>query len=334
MSSEQKNNHLDKNVKGWIGYRPEIKVLDCTVRDGGLMNNHKFDDAFVKAVYQTCIEAGVDYMEMGYKANKKVFSTDEFGKFKFCDEDDIKKIIDGEETRVKLSVMADAERTDYKNDIIPCEQSVFDLIRVATYVHQVPTAIEMIKDIHDKGFEISVNLMSVSTVQEYEIDAALEAFCKTPVQTIYLVDSFGSLYSEQIQYLVKKYLSYAKPSGKTIGIHAHNNQQLAYSNTITALIEGANFLDATIDGMGRGAGNCPIELLLGFLHNPKFKIRPIIKCLQENVLPLKKELNWGCQVPYMLTGQINQHPRTAIKFLDSPDKEKILDFYDSLFEKD
>lgn len=308
MSTGEKN-CIEKESKGWINFRPEIKVVDCTVRDGGLMNDHFFDQNFIKKVYDACNAAGVDYMELGYKANKTIFSPTKYGPWKFCDEDNIRKAIGEKESGLKLTVMADAERTDYHNDILPRDQSILDMVRVATYIHQIPTAIDIVKDAHDKGYETTINLMAVSVVGERELNGALEALVKTPVDVVYLVDSFGSYYLEQIQYMTRKYLSFAEGTGKDIGIHGHNNQQLAYSNTIAALIEGANYLDATIDGMGRGAGNCPLELLLGFLHNPKFHIRPILECLQNTVRPLRKELKWGPEVPYMITGQLNQHPR-------------------------
>ena len=109
------------------------------------MNDHKFDDAVVKAVYQACVDAGIDYMEFGYKASKKIYSREEFGPWKFCDEDDIRRIVGDNDTDLKLSVMADAERTDYHEDILPRDESVLDIIRIATYIHQIPTAIDMIK---------------------------------------------------------------------------------------------------------------------------------------------------------------------------------------------
>ena len=77
----------------WVSYRPQIKVLDCTIRDGGLMNNHKFDDQVVKAVYDACVEAGVDYMELGYKASQKVIVAGEHGAWKYCREDDLRRIV-------------------------------------------------------------------------------------------------------------------------------------------------------------------------------------------------------------------------------------------------
>lgn len=330
----QSTNAAKPRDKGsWVTWRPQIRVLDCTIRDGGLMNDHHFEDGVVKAVYEACVEAGIDYMEMGYKASKKIFAPDQFGRWKYCDEDDLRRIVGDNPTDLKLSAMADAERTDYHEDILPKEQSVLDVIRVATYIHQIPTAIDMIKDAHDKGYETTVNLMAVSTVHEDDLDGALEALAQTPVSTIYLVDSFGSLYSEEIQALTRKYLKYTEGTGKEVGIHTHNNQQLAYANTIEAIVLGANRLDATMDGLGRGAGNCPLELLIGFLKNPKYRLRPVLKCIEEHIAPLRKTMHWGFDHAYMITGQLNQHPREAMKYLDNGRPTSIVEFYDRVLEQ-
>ncbi len=296
------------------------------------MTNGHFDEDFVRAVYQACVDAGVDYMEFGYKGSKKIFCPSEFGKWKFSDEEEIRRIVGDNDTPLKLSVMADAERCDYHTDILPKEESVLDLIRVATYIHQIPTALDMIKAIHDKGYETAVNLMAVSVVHDAELNEALEMLCQSEAEIVYLVDSYGSLYGEEIQSLTRKYRGYAESGGKQIGIHAHNNQQLAYSNTIEALILGASFLDCTIGGLGRGAGNCPTELLLGFLKNPRYHLRPVLKCLQEHLVPLRQKVTWGYDIPYMLTGQLNHHPREAIKFMEGKTPADYLRFYDQIME--
>lgn len=324
----------ESRAKQWLSYRSEIKVFDCTVRDGGLMNNHGFDDKVVRAVYNACAAAGIDYMELGYKASKRIFNRSEFGTWKFCDEDDIRRIVGDKKSSLKLSVMADAERTDYHEDILPREQSVIDMVRVATYIHQMPTAMDMIKDAHDKGYETSINLMSVSTVQEWELDEALQLMADSEVGSIYLVDSFGAFYSEQIHYLLRKYLRHAVPRGKMVGMHAHNNQQLAYANTIEAIILGANMLDGSIAGLGRGAGNCPIELLIGFLHNPKYRLRPILECVRDYIEPMRRELRWGYDIPYMLTGLLNQHPRAAMQFNEGPEAGDVVKFFDMVIEEE
>ena len=314
----------------WITYRPELKVLDCTIRDGGLVNDHAFSDDFVRAVYDACVAAGIDYMEIGYKASKKQFSPDRFGPWKFCDEDDIRRIVGDNPTPLKLAVMADAGKSDWQTDILPKRDSVLDLVRVAFYAHQVSEAREMIIDAHEKGYEVSANLMAVSTVKEQEIDQVLEVLAETPASVIVVVDSYGSMYAEQVEILVKKYLEFGKATGKQVGMHAHNNQQLAFANTIEAIIHGANRVDATMAGLGRGAGNCPMELLIGFLRNPKFRIRPIYEVIQNHLLPLSRQVEWGPFVQYMITGQLNEHPRSAIQARASDKRDAYVEFYDKL----
>jgi 4-hydroxy 2-oxovalerate aldolase len=325
----------DSHAKGsWLTYRPDIKILDCTVRDGGLINDHRFEDGFVKAVYDACVAAGVDYMELGYKAARRIFSPTQYGPWKYCSEDDIRRIVGDNPTPLKLAAMADAERTDYHEDILPKDKSVLDCIRVAAYIHQIPTAIDMINDAHDKGYETVMQLMAVSVIQDRELGEALDVLARAPVTAVYLVDSFGALYSEQIRDLTLTYMRALDGTGKEVGIHAHNNQQLAYANTIEALIVGASRLDATINGMGRGAGNCPLELLISFLKNPKFHLRPVLRCVQDHFLPLDGHMEWGPMIPYMITAHLNRHPREAIEMRQSEARDDFVAFYDRMVEEE
>jgi 4-hydroxy 2-oxovalerate aldolase len=291
-----------------VSFRPDIKVLDATLRDGGLVNNFAFSDEFVKDLYQANIKAGVDYMEFGYKADKTIFNVDEFGKWKFCNEEDIRNVVGDNDSDLKIAVMTDVGRTDYKKDVIPKKDSVIDLVRVATYVHQIPTAIDMIEDAKNKGYE-------VSKVNDQDIANCLEELSKCSVDIIYLVDSFGAFYPEQIRNLTDRYMNIAERTGKKIGIHAHNNQQLAFASTIEGVTHGASYLDATVCGMGRGAGNCFMESLLGFLKNPKYNLPPIMDFVSKHMLEMKKAYTWGYDIPYLLTGVLNSHPSTAIKFI-------------------
>ncbi|KPK36886.1 MAG: nucleoid-structuring protein H-NS [Nitrospira bacterium SG8_35_1] len=308
-------------------YRPEIKVIDCSVRDGGLMNKWQFDDSFVCKVYSALTEAGVDYMEIGYLSSESSFSRDEVGPWKFCAEDDIKRIIGDSEKKIKLSAMADIGRIDY-GDIPQKTDSSLDMIRVACYAHQVDAAIDLAHHCIDKGYETTINVMAVSTVGLRELDEALDDLSKCRVPVIYVVDSFGSFYSEDIESLARKYME--RLPGKTIGIHCHNNQQLAFANTIAAIIAGINYLDGSLYGIGRGAGNCPLELLISFLKNPKFKVRPLIEAIEEEILPWAEKIDWGYYIPYMITGTMNQHPRTAMAHMESKEKNKVTQFYDQI----
>lgn len=315
-----------------IGFRPDIKVVDCTLRDGGLVNNFSFTDEFVKDLYRANIKAGIDYMEFGYKGSKEIFKREDFGKWKFCDEEDIRAVVGNNDFDLKIAVMTDVGRTDYKNDILKKEDSVIDLIRTAAYIHQIPTAIEMIQDAHEKGYETTINIMAISKVREEELDNGLKILAECDVDTIYLVDSFGAFYPEQIRRLTDKYMNIAEKHGKKIGIHAHNNQQLAFANTIEALCNGASLLDATVSGMGRGAGNCFMESLLAFLRNPKYNLVPIMDFVQKYIQAEKENGTvWGYDIPYLLTGILNSHPSSAIRFT----REKRTDyskFYQELLD--
>lgn len=315
-----------------LSVRQDIRVVDATIRDGGLCNNFRFDDKFIKDLYQANVKAGVDYMEFGYKASKEIFNEDDFGKWKFCNDSDIRKNVGDNKTGLKIAVMADVGRTDFQKDIIPKKDSPIDLVRIATYINTIPAAVEMIENCAKKGYETTINIMAVSKANTDDIKTALDILGQSPVNAFYIVDSYGALYPEQSRKLANLYCEYADKYGKSVGIHAHNNQQLAFANTIEAMTQGVSYLDATVDGMGRGAGNCALELLLGFLKNPKYKVAPILKIIEEHTEKLKAEgVKWGYDIPYMLTGQLNTHPRPAISYVKE-DRKDYSKFANELYD--
>ena len=278
-----------KEISNLIAYRPDVRVVDATLRDGGLVNDFYFTDEFVKALYLANLRAGVDYMEFGYKSSKEMFDVNKFGKWKFCNDEDIRAVVGDNATDLKIAVMADVGRCDYKTDIIDRADSPIDLIRVATYLNAIPSAVQMIEDAAKKGYEVSCNIMAISNSQEGELRAALEILAQTPVDVLYIVDSYGAMYPEQVARLADLYVNIAVKYGKKVGIHAHNNQQLAFANTIEAVGDGVDWLDATYSSMGRGAGNCAMELLLGFLRNPKYNVYPVIQFIDKYITKIKKK---------------------------------------------
>ena len=317
-----------------VSFRPDIKVVDCTIRDGGLVNNFEFTDDFVRDLYKTNIKAGIDYMEFGYKADKDVFDESKFGKWKFCTDDDIRSIVGDNDTDLKISVMADVGRCNFRRDIVDKANSPVDMVRVATYINTIPAALEIVDYCHNKGYETTVNIMAVSKSNDSDLDDALTIIGQSCVDEIYIVDSYGSLYPEQMRRLAEKYLECGEKHNKKIGIHAHNNQQLAFANTIETLTMGVSYLDSTVSSLGRGAGNCPTELLLGFLKNPKYHITPILKFIEHHINKLKEDgVIWGYDIPYLLTGRLNQHPRDAIQFT-ADHRTDYADFYQYLYDKD
>lgn len=325
---------MEKRKGNLMTVRTDVKVLDATIRDGGLCNNFEFTDEFVTELYKTNIKSGVDYMEFGYKASRQLFNEEDYGKWKFCKEEDIRAIVGENVSDMKIAVMADVGRCDFKTDFLPKNESVIDMVRVACYIHQIPAAIEMIEYFHALGYETTCNIMAISQANSNQIDEALDMLCQSNVDVIYLVDSYGSLYPENASDFAKIYIAAAEKAGKKIGFHAHNNQNLAFANTIETMSYGVSYLDATAQGMGRGAGNCAMELLLGFLRNPKYNLYSLLNFIEKYMLPLKQQgVVWGYDLQYMFTGQLNRHPREAMRFT-SEGRSDYCEFYKSLLEND
>lgn len=322
-------------IKGTtMSFRPDIKVLDATIRDGGLVNSFHFSNQFIKALYETNLKAGVDCMELGYKADRDLFDPEKFGIWKFCDEEKIRSVIGENNTNMQLAVMADVGRTNLERDLPEKKDSIIDIVRVATYIHTIPAAVEMIEHCTKKGYRTTVNIMAVSKAKESELDEALSILGQSSVDVIYLVDSYGSIFPLEMRHLADKYLEAAEQYGKKVGIHAHDNQRLAYANTIECAMRGVSYLDATMAAMGRGAGNCAMELLLCFLKNPKYDVKPVLRFLQDYMLPLKKNGTvWGYDIQYLLTGHLNLHPRNAITFTNDK-REDYFNFFQELMENE
>ncbi len=310
-------------------YREEIKVLDCTIRDGGLINNYQFSIDFVKAVYRAICEAGVDIIELGKKLEESdEYTREKYGKWNFCDEDDLKEVIDSCESdfRPAMAVMYDVGRVDVSK-LNHADESPMDMIRTACYVPDIDKGIDLVKRCKDLGYQTTINIMAISAAIESDlIEALSQANEIEEIDYLYLVDSFGAFYSEQITYYLELYRKHAPD--KELGFHAHNNQQLAFSNTQQSIIDGVNLLDATVNGIGRGAGNCNLELLLNFLKNPKFDVRPVYKVIQEQFVPLRNSIEWGFNDIYGISGYLNQHPRQAMKLrADKKNKDNCHNFF-------
>lgn len=311
-------------------FYPEIKVVDCTIRDGGLTNDSFFEPEVVRAVYAAACGAGIDYVELGYRNNREMLAPEQFGPYRYCEESVLRQAIEGVENPkgTKLAIMMDSHKS-LADDLVPKAESVVDMVRVATYVKDVDKAIVLANRAHELGYETAVNIMAISAEGSPFLDEALQQIEEeTKALAVYIVDSYGSLYSEEVHFLVEKFQMYIKT--KEIGVHMHNNQQLAFANTIEGIIKGAKFLDGTLYGLGRGAGNCPTELLIGFLKNPKYDMLPLLDAVSRHILPLKQSIEWGYRVPYMLTGVRNLHPAESIRWMDSAEKNDLVKFYKHL----
>lgn len=284
----------------------------------------------VRKVFLALNESGVDYMEMGYRASRAMFDPKEYGPWRFTTDEDVRKVIRDTPVKMKLGVMVDIGRVE-SEDIAPKSESPLTFIRIATYLKDIDKAISLANLCAEKGYETFINIMAISTSNFVELSEALQQIEKeTTVTAVNIVDSFGNLFSETVHNLVELFEKNLKT--KATGMHAHNNQQLGFANTIEAVRMGANYLDATISGIGRGAGNCPLELLLSFLKNPKFNIEPILEVLETVFVDLRKEIEWGYIIPYMITGILNEHPRPAMVMRQpgNPDRNKFAQLHHQL----
>ena len=313
-----------------------LTVVDCTIRDGGLMNNSKFDLELVRGVFSACCAAGVDVCELGYRNSKAMFDESKFGAWRFCSENDLKLATEGIENPhgTKVSIMMDAHKSS-ANDLLSASQSVADIIRIATYVEDIDKAIDLANHADRLGYETSLNIMAVTNCQISDLEDCLSRASKeTNVKSIFIVDSFGNLMLDQVDFIIDKFRKHI--GSKQLGVHFHNNQQLAFANTISGIAKDATWVDCTLNGLGRGAGNCPTELLISYLqnkHNTNYKLEPVLQVIGQYISPLRSEIKWGYHVPYMLTGHLNLHPQSAIEKMFSQQDQSnrcYLDFYRKL----
>ena len=302
------------------------KILDCTIRDGGLVNNWDFSIEFVQELYNGLSEAGVEYMEIGYKNSPKLLNATEPNPWRFLDDNFLKEIIP-EKKFTKLSALVDIGRVD-PNDILPREESVLDMIRVACYIREGDKGLELVQMFHDLGYETSLNIMALSSVPESQLIKAFELVKASPVDVVYIVDSFGSLDPADIEHQVNKFK--AMLPNKQLGIHTHNNMQLAFANTLAALRNGVTFLDSSVYGMGRAAGNCHTELLVSYIQKTSYELKPVLGVIEKHMLNMRQKWEWGYIIPYMISGVLNEHPRVAMAYRDSANKDKFVDFYDKV----
>jgi 4-hydroxy 2-oxovalerate aldolase len=302
------------------------KILDCTIRDGGLVNKWDFSIEFVQDLYNGLSAAGVEYMEIGYKNSAKLLNATEHNPWRFLDDNFLKEIIP-EKKSTKLSALVDIGRVD-PNDILPREQSVLDMIRVACYIREVDKGLELVQMFHDLGYETSLNIMALSSVPEHQLIEAMEMVKESPVDVVYIVDSFGSLDPSGIGHQVKKFQSLLP--NKQLGIHTHNNMQLAFANTLTAYQNGVTFLDSSVYGMGRAAGNCNTELLVSYIQKTSYEMRPILGIIEKHMVEMRQKWEWGYIIPYMISGVHNEHPRVAMAYRNSDERDNFVDFYDKV----
>lgn len=275
----------------------KLKILDCTLRDGGYYTNWDFDTNVVDAYIQAMNNLPIDYLEVGYR---NIPSKEYLGKFGYTPISVLQHL--RSTCSKKIVVMLDEKNTLPTDlDYLLCPiLGLADMVRIAIDPKNFDRALVLAKAVKTMGFEVGFNTMYMSKWHEYNgfldklnlLDSVADLFC--------MVDSFGGVSPQDIKEI------YGIVKSKTtcpIGFHGHNNLQMGLINTLTAMECGADYVDATILGMGRGAGNLNMELLLTYLNKEGLEVDfnvlgDVITAFQ----PLLDQYKWGSNLPYMISG--------------------------------
>ena len=278
-----------------------FKILDCTLRDGGYYTNWDFSASVVDRYIQAMNNLPIDYLEVGYRNNP---SKEYLGKFGYTPVSVLRHI--RENCTKKIAVMLNEKSTkptDLPNLLAPIK-GLADMVRLAIDPKNIDRAIVLAKAVKDMGFEVGFNMMYMSKWSEMDgflpklkaLDGIADLFC--------MVDSFGGITPQEVKRILAEVRQY---TNVPVGFHGHNNLQLGLINTLTAIENGIDYVDATITGMGRGAGNLNMELLLTYLnkHDGLEVDFNVLGDVITAFTPLKEKYGWGTNLPYMLSGANN-----------------------------
>lgn len=289
-----------------------IKILDCTLRDGGYYTNWDFSEDLVQEYCKSMEQLPIEYVEIGYRS---IPLKGYLGEYFYCPDYVMKNLKEAMPSK-KLVIILDEKNIkpeDAQRLLAPCLPYI-SMIRMAVDPKNFKRAIVLAKAVKAMGFEVAFNVMYMSRWKE---DASfldsLEGLEST-IDLFYMVDSFGGIIPNE----VKETIALVKSkTDVALGFHGHNNLEMALINTLTAIEEGCVIVDATITGMGRGAGNLRTELLLTYLESIN-KIKIKFSALSSTVGSferLKKHYSWGTNLPYMYSGAFSLPQKQVMEWV-------------------
>jgi len=295
-----------------------MKLLDCTIRDGGYINNWRFSENFFKQYLNVCNnDENIQYVEIGF-LNKEEFYTDEWcGQWRYLTNDKINEF-KSHYKNVKIAIMIDNMNKDLSK-ILPREQSNIDLIRVAFHKNEWEDALEFCKYLKSLNYEVSANLMATINYETTELINLIEKVNEYNIDYLYIADSYGNLFPKDIDNLynlIQKYNKNAK-----IGLHLHNNFQNAFSNFLKGIELNIDLIDTTMYGMGRGVGNLTTEQSLCYINkNLELKnnnLCSMITFIDEYIVQefYKNHNPWGYNLYYLISGFFDCHPNYISRLL-------------------
>lgn len=279
-----------------------VNIIDCTIRDGGHLNKWCFPNELVIDSYNAAKETGVPFFEIGYRNSKNIKGLGAFG---YCDDIFIDALIP-DRSKTKLLVMIDVGKVEL-SDFKPASQSPFWGVRVACYPNDLEQAFMLAEGLLALGYHVFLNPMVTYTLGQNHYTLIKNWKSLDKIEALYVADSFGSFTNKNVQEILNNFRFMGV---KKLGFHAHNNLQLAVSTTLTAISSGVSFVDATIYGMGRGAGNAPIEILTALLSDKnKFVSIPYLNTIRDWYI--ENSQDWGAKPQFVMSGIKRVHPNYA-----------------------
>ncbi len=296
---------------------PKVSVLDCTLRDGGYYNNWDFEDGLVDRYMKGILRSGVQYLELGFRSpDKKGFA----GRFKYCSDDLIKRLVPDDAPAIAVMIngrdfIADNGEIDEKslNELFsPSDRSRVALVRITATQSTIAEVVQIAETLKSLGYAVSVNLMRASLLSDDDLVDSARTLNRSSVDVMYLADSFGGLEPARV---AEAFRILKDNFSRRLGFHAHDNTGLALANSIAAMEAGADMIDSSISGMGRGAGNLSTEQFLPYLRFQRqmeaFDIAPLVEVVSSDFSDLQDRYQWGSSLPYILSGVYNLHPMYA-----------------------
>jgi len=295
-----------------------IQLLDCTLRDGGYLNDWEFGRNNLVSIYQRLVASNVDIIEVGFIDDRRPF---DINRSIFPDTVSINKIYGNIEPKANMTVGMIDYGTCSLDNIQPCEETMLDGIRVIFKKHLMDEAMEYCAALKEKGYKVFSNLVSIADYSDDELVRLSKLVNKVKPYAVSMVDTYGILYPKDV---VRIFSVLDKNVDKdiNIGFHAHNNLQLGFASCIELMDYVADrniILDATLFGMGKSAGNDPIELVANYMnehHGKTYDVSHMLNAIEESIADLYQKYSWGYKTYFYLCSKNNCHPTYVGFFRD------------------
>ncbi|XOI99623.1 aldolase catalytic domain-containing protein [Paenibacillus polymyxa] len=289
-----------------------IKILDCTLRDGGYINNWNFESSNIKTIINNLTKSGMDYIECGFLED---FETYDINCSLFNSVDQIEQFIPENRGNTEFVAMTRFGELDINNLKIYDGRSISG-IRITFHLEEMLDALEFCEQVKRKGYKVFVQPVGTTSYSDEELLSLIHMVNELNPYSFYIVDTLGTMTKNDVHrmyYLIDHNLN---PEIK-IGFHSHNNLQLSFSNSqelVSLHAKRTIFIDSSVYGMGRGAGNLNTELIAEYINSnlgEVYDISYLLEIIDECISSIRNQYSWGYSVPYYLAAIHNCHPNYA-----------------------